>query len=124
MLAPERNVDDETSGAVDGDRIPGSGLAADERQADRPELRRDDRRPEPPHHLLAEAQLASGGRRLAQAQAEQAAVGLAAVVEARNGLLADVAALGERHGALVEARLLGDHAVIQVEPVARPAPLD
>ena len=39
----------------------------------------------------------AGRDRLAQAQAAQVAVGLAAPVQARDGLLADVAALGEAH---------------------------
>ena len=52
------------------------------------------------------------------------AVGLAPVVQPRHGLLTDVAALREAHRALVEARLLGDRALVDVHPVAGPAALD
>ena len=53
--------------------------------------------------LLAAAQLGTGGDRLGELQAAQVTVGLAAVEEPRDGLLADVAALLEAHRALVEA---------------------
>jgi len=52
------------------------------------------------------------------------AVGLALVEQARDGLLPDVAALGEADRSLVEARLLGDDGVVQVDAVARAAALD
>jgi len=52
------------------------------------------------------------------------AVGLAAVVQAGDGLLPDVAALGEAHRALVEAGLLRDDRVVEVDAVARAAALD
>jgi hypothetical protein len=51
------------------------------------------------------------------------AVRLAAVVQPRDGLLADVAALRERDRALVEPGLLRDHRVVEVDPVARAAAL-
>ena len=51
-----------------------------------------------------------GPDRRRQHRSPQVAVGLAPVVQARHGLLADVAALREAHRALVEAGLLGDHA--------------
>ena len=54
-------------------------------------------------------------------QAAEVAIGLALVVQARDGLLADVAALGEADGALVEAGLLWDHAVIEVDEGRRSA---
>ena len=59
-----------------------------------------------------------------QAQAAQMAVGPAPVVETRDRLLADVAALREAHRALVQPRLLGDRALVDVHAVARPAVLD
>jgi hypothetical protein len=52
------------------------------------------------------------------------AVGPAAPVQPRDRLLADVAALGEADGAIVEARLLGDDGVVEVGPIARAAALD
>ena len=63
-----------------------------------------------PDGALAEQQLLARGRRLGQAQPAQVAVGLALVVQARDRLLADVAALREAHRALVQPRLLGDDA--------------
>jgi hypothetical protein len=45
-------------------------------------------------------------------------------VQARDGLLADVAALGEADRAVVEAGLLRDHRVVEVHAVARAAVLD
>jgi len=45
-------------------------------------------------------------------------------VQAGDGLLADVAALGEAHGAVVEPGLLGDDRVVEVDAVARAAVLD
>src|SRR5437588_1742962 len=51
-------------------------------------------------------------------------VRLAAVVEPRDGLLPDVAALREGHRALVQSGLLRDHGVVQVDSVAGAASLD
>jgi hypothetical protein len=45
-------------------------------------------------------------------------------VQPGDGLLADVAALGEADGALVEPRLLGDDRVVEVDAVARAPVLD
>ena len=81
--------------------------------------------PSVPTMRSLEAQLGRpgcGGRR--QPQAAQVAVRLAAVVQPRDRLLADVAALRERHRALVEAGLLGDHGVVEVDAVAGAAVLD
>ena len=58
----------------------------------------------------------SGGAaldRLGQPQPAQVAVRLAAPVQPRDGLLADVAALREAHGAVVEPGLLGDRRVVE-----------
>ena len=52
-------------------------------------------RPSAPDLALAERAAACRARRRGQAQPAQVAVGLAPVVQARDGLLADVAALGE-----------------------------
>ena len=57
------------------------------------------------------------GRR--QPQATEMTVGLAPVVEARDRLLAHVAALREAHGALVQPCLLRDRALVDVDPEAR-----
>ena len=58
----------------------------------------------------------AGGR---EAQSAQVAVRLALVVQARDGLLAHVAALREGHRPLVEAGLLRDDRVVEVDAVAR-----
>src|SRR3954454_11884471 len=122
-LARERDVHDEPRGAVRGHRVPRAGFAAHKREPDRSVLGGDDHRTEPADDLLAEVQLGARRRRLAQPQPEQAAVRLAPVVEPRDRLLPDVAALGERDGALVEARFLGDDRVVEVDAVARAAAL-
>ena len=62
--------------------------------------------------------------RLRQPQPAQVAVRLAPVVQARDGLLADVAALREAHGALVDARLLRHRVRVHVEAEPRTAGLD
>src|SRR6476646_6014642 len=104
----ERQLDDlALGGAVaDRDHRADRSLAAHERQRDRPEPRRRRDTAEPPDDPALECELlpGSGGVR-AQPQSAESAVGLAPVVQARDGLLADVAALGERHGALVESGL-------------------
>ena len=79
---------------------------------------------EPSDHAVAEHELGSDRRGIAQPQAAQLAVGLAAVEQPRDRLLADVAALLKRDGAVVEAGLLRDHAVIEVDPVPGAAALD
>ena len=76
----------------------------------------------------ARARRARPGRRprpgAREPQAAQVAVRLALVVQAGDRLLADVAALGEAHGALVDPRLLGDRRGRHLAPEARPAGLD
>ena len=62
--------------------------------------------------------------RLGQLQPAQLAVGVAAVREAHDRLLADVAALGERDGALHDARLGRQVRRVEVDAVARQALLD
>ena len=52
------------------------------------------------------------------------AVGLAPVVQAGHGLLAHIATLAEAHGAVVEPGILGDDALIEVDPKARTPALD
>jgi len=52
------------------------------------------------------------------------AVGLALVEQARHRLLADVAALGEADGPVVEPGLLGDRRVVDVDAEARAPGLD
>ena len=76
------------------------------------------------HAAAPEINLRSGGHGAGQAQAAQAAVGLAAVEEPGHGLLADVAALGERDRARVEVSLLGDDRVVEIDSVPGPAALD
>ena len=61
---------------------------------------------------------------LAKPQAAQVAVGLSLVVQARDGLLPDVAALGEAHRAFVEPRLLWNRVGVEVEAIARVSGLD
>ena len=78
----------------------------------------------PADGALAQAQLRPRLDGRAQAQAAQMPIGLALVVEACDRLLADIAALCEAHRALVQAPLLGDDGLVEVDPVARPAMLD
>ena len=112
------------AGVADGDGVAGRGLPPHERERDRAVGGGDRDARQAADLLLAEPQHGSGGDRLGQAEAAQVAVRLAPVVEAGDRLLPDVAALAERHGALVEAGLLRDHAVIEVDAVARAAALD
>ena len=66
-----------------------------------------------------------GGAARVEAQAAQVPVRLALVVEARDGLLADVAALGEADGALVDPRLLAASSRCRISAPRRgPAGLD
>ena len=67
---------------------------------------------------------APDGAARGQPQPAQVAVRLAAEVQPRDRLLADVAALLERDRAVVETGLLRDHGVVEVGAVARPAALD
>jgi hypothetical protein len=86
---------------------PGRGLPADERKCDRAVDWGDHRGADAADLTLSEPQRLAGRDGLGEAQPAEVAVGLAAVMEARDRLLADVAALGERDRALVEAGLLG-----------------
>src|SRR5260370_26928675 len=77
-----------------------------------------------PHLTLAgEDHLAGVPLRL-ELESAQVAVRLAAIVEPGHRLLAHIAALAERHRALVEPSLLGDNRVVEVQAIARPAALD
>ena len=109
-------------GAVaDGERVARLRLAAHERQRDRA-VAAASRRPMPSRPTSRSPRrsgvpVAAGA---AEPQPAQVAVRLAAEVQAGDGLLPDVAALLEGHGALVEPGLLRDHAVVEVDAVARP----
>src|SRR5205085_5953775 len=83
------------------------------------ELGRACDRPDAADGALAQADLHASERRRGQAQAAQVSGGLAPVVEARDRLLAHVAALREAHGALVQPSLLRDRALVDVAPEAR-----
>src|SRR5215218_7940974 len=122
----ERQLDDLGGGLALADRHGGPGLclAAHERESDRTVQGGDGGARHAADLLLAEDQRGAGRHRRAEPQPAQVAVGLAAVEEPRDGLLADVAPLRERHGALVEARLLGDDAVVEVHAVTRAPGLD
>src|SRR3954463_12485109 len=86
----------------------GLGLAADHRQRDGPQGGGEDGGPDGPDLTLAEAdRVARRGRRF-EAKAAKVAVRLAPVMEAGDRLLADIAALREAHGALVDPGLLRD----------------
>src|SRR5215207_9106070 len=116
-LPRERHVDYECRRTRQIDRVAGVGLASHERQRDRAVIGRDDDRAELADDLLAEFELGPRLDRLAEPQAQQAPVRLAAVIEPGDGLLADVTTLREGHRALVEARLLGDDALVEVDAV-------
>src|SRR5215217_3668779 len=89
--------------------VAGDGLAAHERQRDRPMHGGDHRGPQPADLLLAPPQDRAHRHRRGEPQPAEVAVRLAAVVQPRDGLLPHVAALGEGHRALVEPGLLRDH---------------
>src|SRR5215211_6051605 len=118
----ERQVDDLRAHPVvaDDERVPGGRLAAHESERDPAVQRRLDDRAEPADLALAEPQWIARRRRTAQRQAAQVAVRLAAEVQPRDRLLPDVAALVERDRAGVQPGLLRDHAVVEVDAVARP----
>src|SRR5215207_492305 len=122
----ERQVDDLRADAVvaDGERVAGRRLAPDQRQRDPSVHRRLDDGAEPADLALAEPQRVALRRRPTQLEPAQVAVRLAAEVQPRDRLLADVAALLERHRARVQAGFLRDHRVVEVDPVARPPGLD
>src|SRR5581483_10330243 len=82
-------------------------LAPDDGEGDRPVGGGEDRRSDPADLSVPEPDLVSVGHGRLEPQAAQMAVRLAPVVQARDGLLADVAALGEAHRTLIDPRLLG-----------------
>ncbi len=85
---------------ADRERVARAGLAAHERERDRRRAAgRPRRSPSLPDLAVAEAQRGAALDRLGQPQAAQVAVRLAAPVQPRDRLLADVAALREAHGA-------------------------
>src|SRR6185312_11220659 len=94
--------------ARDGEGRARLGLAPYQSERDRAEAGGVDDAAEVPDELLAEVQLRPrfGGR--GERQPAQVSVRLALVEQAGDGLLADVAALREADGAVVEAGLLGD----------------
>src|SRR5215207_64275 len=122
----ERQVDDVRADAVvaDGERVAGRRLAPDQGQRDPSVHRRLHDGAEPADLALAEPQRVALRRRPTQLEPAQVAVRLAAEVQPRDRLLADVAALLERHRARVQAGFLRDHRVVEIDPVARPAGLD
>ena len=99
-------------------------LPAHERECDRPEPGRVGDAREAADLPLAEQQRRARLGESSEPQAAQVAVGPALVVEARDRLLADVAALGEAHRPLVEPRLLRDHRLVEVDAIAWPPALD
>src|ERR1039458_7552261 len=110
------------------DRAPGLGLAAHEPQPDRAIGGGENRAGAPPEGALAQAQLrarrARHRGRPGQAQPAQMAVWLAAVIQARDRLLADVAPPCEPPRALVQPALRGDPAVVEAPSVAGAPALD
>jgi DNA polymerase-3 subunit epsilon len=95
-----------------------------EREPDRAERRRAGGTRDLTDLSIAEEQAVSGCAAAGHPQPPQEAVRLAAVIQPRDRLLADVAPLRERHRALVEACLLRDHRVVQIDAVPRPAVFD
>src|SRR5437588_619613 len=99
-------------------------LAANDRERDRAEHRRDGDRSDGAHSAAVEPQLVPAGGWLRQPEPAEMAVRLALVVQPGDRLLAHVAALREAHGALVESGLLGDGVGVEVEAEARAPGLD
>ncbi len=108
---------------ADGDRPPGRASRRTSASAIGPSAGDTVTLP-PARQRVLEREFIARLRRAAKPQAAEVAIGLAAVVQPRDRLLADVAALRERDRAFVEAGLLGDHAVVEVDAVARAAALD
>ena len=75
--------------------LPGSASGA-RSQGDRAEARGDRGRSETPHHALTQADLGAPLAGLRELEPAQVAIGLAPVVQARHGLLADAALGGSR----------------------------
>src|ERR1700729_1299359 len=122
----ERQLDYHRAGALlpNGDGCARLCLATYERQSDWAEPGGEDGAAQAPNRPLAKRQHRARLGRLRQAQASQATVRFALVEEPRHRLLTYVATLGEAHCALIQARLLGDRALVEVDPVARSATLD
>ncbi len=111
--------------AAHGEQGSRLGLAAHERERDRPVGLGDDGGAEDADRTLAEPDLRPGRRRRRETQPAQVPVRPAAMEQPGHGLLPDVAALGEGDGPFVQTRLLGDDAArVEVDPVARAARLD
>src|ERR671910_1800438 len=100
----ERQLDDFGLDAGLADRHPRARLrfAADDRERDRAEGGRNARGPDPSHLSVAESDRLPRPRRGVEAKPAQVAVRLALVVEPRDRLLPDVAALGEVDGPLID----------------------
>src|SRR6185295_13227867 len=100
----ERQLDDlrRHRAVADNKRVAHARLPAHDRERDRPEHGRDDDRGDAPDLALAEPERLAGARRAGQPQPAQVAVRLAAPVQPSDRLLADVAALREADGAVVE----------------------
>lgn len=99
-------------------------LTAHDRQGDRAEPGGDHGGPDRADGALPEPQLGAGRRGSGEPEPSQVTVGLPLVVEPGDGLLPDVAPLGEGDGTFVQTRLLGDDGGAEIDAVARPARLD
>ena len=103
---------------------PGLGLAPHERERDRAERAGRRRRSRAADRAPASVQLLARCSPARRAAARADGGWAAPVIEARDRLLADVAALREAHRALVQAGLLGDRGLVDVDPVAGAPALD
>ena len=110
---------------ADPQHLADARLAPHEREPDRA-VRGGDRRRSPSRPTSRSPRNSGGADRhgLAQPQAAQVAVRLALPVQAGDRLLADVAALRERDGAVVEPCLLRDDGLVELRAPARAARLD
>ena len=95
------------AGLADGHTAPRLGLAADHRQGKRSEGGGDDGRSDLAKVPAVERDRIAGGNRRLQAEPAEVPVRPALVVQTGDGLLSDVAPLGEAHGAVVDVRLPG-----------------
>ncbi len=122
----ERELDDlgRNRVATDQDGRSGHDLAADEAEGDRAETRGDADAPNAPDAAAVELDLLAGPGWSGQPKSAQVPVRLASVIEPRDRLLPDVAALRERDRAGVQTSFLWDHAVVEIDPVAGSAALD
>lgn len=98
---------DHAGGLVaDGDRVAGFGFAAEDRQGDRPESRREHSRANHAQFSILDANHHSAlGQRLSSNQPAQVAVRLPLVMHPSNCLLPDVATLLKVDGAQVQTSL-------------------